>query len=348
MASFLKVASMYKGKNQTRFLNRHHKAWHDALTQILQTPIKSLITCTVMAITLLLTSTLLVAVKSLQAITHYIHASSPVTLYLKSDAKESETRLWIEKLQQEPMIKNVTYISAQQALQELAAQNEYKDILSEVTKNPIPPVILIKLASSNPAQVQTLVTALKNSPLVSAINVDFAWLQRLATLIKLANRISYTLTMLFAIGGIFIISYAIQEATERNSQEMQLLQLMGASSSYIRRPFLYLGTFLGLGAGLVTLLLLALLFLPLKQPLNEVLQTYQLTAKNWFFNIAVVTKVLIQSILLGWLGAWLAFYRNVIAQDTDHKRLKRSYLLGTVLVPRSYGPVAAQRSNRLS
>src|SRR5262245_1568543 len=105
MASFLKGHLMHKGvrnshtkkRNQgkkqkplrfdKRLLINHYKAGVDAFKQLLQTPLSSFVTCIVMAMTILLITTLLATVKSFQQITHYIHTSSPVTVYLKSGTR---------------------------------------------------------------------------------------------------------------------------------------------------------------------------------------------------------------------------------------------------------------------
>jgi cell division transport system permease protein len=292
-----------------RLLLNHHKAGLDAFKQLLQNPLSSIITCLVMAMTILVTTTLFVTLKSFRQVTNYIHSTSPITIYLKSGAREDEINSWVKSLNQEPLIKNITYISPDSALKELADNMDDKNILTEIQENPLPPVLLIKLSSTKEMSIQALVAQLKSSPLVSTIRMDDEWLKRLSVLIKLGNRMSYALTILFGIGVIFIITHTIQGATQRNHQEMEILLLMGANKAYIRRPFLYLGALLGTGAGIIALILLMILFLPLKQPLKEIMDTYQLTEDSWLFSSGMMIRIFITSTLLGWLGAWLAFYR---------------------------------------
>ena len=83
-----------------------------------------------------------------------------------------------------------------------------------------------------------------------------------------------------------------------------MLQLLGASDGFIRRPFLYLGAWYGLGAGLLALALIAAAGLALRGPLAALSASYgsQFALKG--LNGLHSGMVLVATVLLGWLGAW--------------------------------------------
>ncbi|MBA2653588.1 MAG: hypothetical protein H0U71_00785 [Gammaproteobacteria bacterium] len=297
-------------RGDKRLLTNHYKAFTDALNQSISSPLSTLVTCTIIAITLFLTSTLLLTLKSLQQATDYINSSSQVTIYLKTSAQENTISEWLNQLKQDPEIKAVTYISAAQALQELAQQKDFSGLLTNVDQNPLPPVVMLKLNPTTPSKIQDLSQKLRTMPLVASINLDFDWLNRLSALIQLGNRLSLVLSIVFSIGVLFIISHAIQGATQKNRQEMDILELIGASTPYIRRPFLYLGFLLGLGAGIISLILLIVLLIALKTPLFELLRSYNLSYSTLFSLSKVFFLTLLISTSLGWVGAWLAFYKH--------------------------------------
>lgn len=290
------------------FLLSHCKALANAYSQITQAPIATLVTCTVLALTFLLTTTLLLTLKAFQQMTEYIHSGQQITLYLKPNSQPSKINQYLAELRQDEHVNQVTYISPEQALQELSQQHDYKEILKEVSENPLPPVILLKVDFKDKNALNHWASQVKLMPLVENINLDFNLLVRLSSLIKIANRISYGLAIIFSIGALFIISHTIQGATQKNQQEIHLLQLLGADIPFVRRPFLYLGSLLGLGAGVITLVLLVSLALSIKRPLTEFFQSYYLNPWQYFISSKFSLSLISLSTFLGWLGALVAFY----------------------------------------
>ena len=82
--------------------------------------------------------------------------------------------------------------------------------------------------------------------------------------------------------------------------------MLGATDGFIRRPFLYLGAWYGLAAGVLALIMLATAGLALQQPLSDLIasygSTFRLQGPGWFGGLIVLGVAL----ALGWLGAWLA------------------------------------------
>lgn len=287
----------------------HSKAIIGAWMQIKSAPINTVMTCSVIAITLLLTATLLIAFQTLKQVANVAKSSNQATLYLKTESDDFAIKQWIDELKKNPLVQEVTFVSKDQALKELASQADYKEILSEVAENPLPAAIQLKLNIQDKNAVKQFATSIDKAPLVAATHLNFEWLERLSALIRLVQRLSYILPLALGLGVVFIINHAIQGATLRNQQEMCLLQLMGATLSYLRRPFLYTGLFLGLGSGLITLFLMSLLFLAFKHPLSDCLHAYNVSLTLSIFSGALFAKVLLTSGLLGLLGAWFAFHR---------------------------------------
>lgn len=84
-----------------------------------------------------------------------------------------------------------------------------------------------------------------------------------------------------------------------------MLQLLGASDGFIRRPFLYLGAWYGLGAGAVALALIAASGLALRAPLATLADSYGSSFTLHGLDLLHSAMVLVGTLVLGWLGAWL-------------------------------------------
>lgn len=304
-----KIKVNQKQKNHQNFTSIHSSAAMQALRQVRETPLSTFITCAIIAMTLVLTTTLTVTLKTFEHIASYVKNSNQLIVYLKPEGKEFEIEQWLTTLKQKPVVKEITYISKEQALKELANQPDYNEILANIPDNPLPSALLIKLNTDDKALIEPLVNNLKASPFTVAINFDFDWLKRLSIIIWLLRRVSLALEIVFAVGVLLIVNHAIRSATQRNQQEIQLLQLIGASTPYIRKPFIYLGVLLGVGAGLITVSLLIFITFAIKQPLTEFLTAYHLQSQAFLLDFQVLWSLLTVSTLLGVLGAWLSFNR---------------------------------------
>jgi len=84
-----------------------------------------------------------------------------------------------------------------------------------------------------------------------------------------------------------------------------VLQLLGASDGFIRRPFLYLGAWYGLGAGLIALGLVAGAGAALAPPLATLSHSYGSPFVLKGLDLLHSSIVLLAIVVVGWLGAWL-------------------------------------------
>jgi cell division transport system permease protein len=89
-------------------------------------------------------------------------------------------------------------------------------------------------------------------------------------------------------------------------EEISVLQELGATDGFIRRPFLYQGSWLGLLAGGLAIGLLSIALWYLQGPLNELLTSYSSGFRLRSLNLVQAAAIVLASGLLGFLGAWLA------------------------------------------
>lgn len=290
-----------------QLLKKHRLALTGGWQQLVQSPLSSLTTCLIIALSLILTTTLLVSLHAFKHITQQLQTGNQITFYLKND-QEQAARSLLAQLHQNELVKEATYVSPEEALRELSAETEFKEALVDVHDNPLPPVILLTLTSQDKEEIKQLINKISQNGAIASVHLNSQWFDRLYALIALGNRLTYVLSVLFGIGILFIISHAIAEATRKNSEEMVLAELIGATRAYLRRPFLYVGCLLGFFAGLLAVILLIVLSHSLKTPLTALLQSYSLPVPT-LVSTATILQVIAFSTLLGWLGAWISFYK---------------------------------------
>ena len=94
------------------------------------------------------------------------------------------------------------------------------------------------------------------------------------------------------------------EALSRRD-EIAVLQQLGATDGFIRRPFLYLGACYGLVAGALALAMLTTADHALRAPLADLARSYGSRFALQGFDLPQAVGIVVASGVLGWLGAGL-------------------------------------------
>jgi len=119
------------------------------------------------------------------------------------------------------------------------------------------------------------------------------------------------LAILLSIVVITVVFNATRLQVLSHRAEIRVIRLLGATNPYIRRPYYYTGTLLGLIAGLVALVIVAGALQPMNQVIHEFASLYgsefQLTPLNFVFS----AYLLALSALLGLFGAFLSVRHQV-------------------------------------
>jgi cell division transport system permease protein len=113
------------------------------------------------------------------------------------------------------------------------------------------------------------------------------------------------LSALLGLGAALVVGNTVRLDIQARRDEIGVLQLLGASDGFIRRPFLYLGAWYGLGAGALALALVGIAGLALRPPLAALSQSYASPFVLHGLDLLHSSLVLVGTVVLGWLGAWL-------------------------------------------
>src|SRR3546814_12468545 len=73
----------------------------------------------------------------------------------------------------------------------------------------------------------------------------------------------------FLLGALLVVGNTVRLDLQSRREEISVLQLLGATDGFIRRPFLYLGAWYGIGAGAIALGLLSTAGHALREPLAQ-------------------------------------------------------------------------------
>jgi cell division transport system permease protein len=209
----------------------------------------------------------------------------------------------------------IAFVPREQALASLKAKSGLSDVLDTLGENPLPDGYVLKLDSFKSAADATVVDAiagqLRALPGVDTVQVDSAWVKRLAALLGVLR---LALMLLAGTLGMVVIAVVfntirLQVLTQRD--EIAVSKLIGATDNFIHRPFYYTGVLLGVCAGGVALGAVALALRPLNTAIAEFARLYASEFQLAPLNPVAIGALLAISAALGLAGALLSVQRHL-------------------------------------
>jgi cell division transport system permease protein len=115
--------------------------------------------------------------------------------------------------------------------------------------------IRLKPGSRDPATVKKVAARVQAYAFLNDVRYGEEWISKLYRLRNIASIAGVVLGLAFAAVSVIIIGATIRMAVLSRAQEISIMRLVGATDSYIRRPFLLEGFAKGVAGGLLALLL---------------------------------------------------------------------------------------------
>lgn len=293
------------------YLSRHIQSGLYSLGKITRAPLASLMTCFIIGVALALPALLFVGLKNAALMSHPIKGTQQITLYLQANTSASQVHTLLAMLKKESRIKSAQAISPEEGLHELQKQAGTMIVTDNLQNNPLPWAVTIEPIDTieNPAQFEQLATTLKQLPLVENVQLDILWVKRLASLMSVLQRTWFALAIFLSLAVLFIVNNTIRSATEQHHKEIEVIQLIGGTHAFIRRPFLYTGMTYGLLGGIIAWVLIMMLLIALNGPVHRLADLYGSPFSLVGLSFSNLFILLTGSVLLGLAGSWVAVTR---------------------------------------
>jgi cell division transport system permease protein len=209
-------------------------------------------------------------------------------------------------------VRTARFVSRDTALAELGRAGGMDEVIASLPQNPLPDAIVVTLATSDPILAERLEIELKSLPKVVHVQADSAWVRRLDGMLRLGRTAVVLLGGLLAVALVAVTFNTIRLQILTQRDEIELCRLIGATHAYIRRPFFYLGSLLGLLGGLTALVIVLAGLAALNRDLMTLAQLYGADIRLSFPGLREMGAVLGAAAGLGWLGAYLSVSRHLL------------------------------------
>ena len=297
------------------FLQRHAQVALDSLGRLYRNRVASLMTASVIAIALAMPSGLYLLLGNLERLSGSWDGQASLSVFLQQDISSDEAAALATQVGEWPGIESVQLITPAQALEEFTRQSGFADVLGVLEENPLPHVMIVLPSGeyNDPAAANTLRERFEKLPETALAQLDLQWVQRLAAILDIAERVILIISALLALAVMLVIGNTIRLEIQNRRDEIVVTKLIGATNGFVRRPFLYSGIWYGTLGGSVAWLLVATGFWLLSEPVSRLAGLYHSDFSLETLPLPLLGILLAAGMLLGLLGSWLAVGRHLAA-----------------------------------
>jgi cell division transport system permease protein len=275
----------------------------------------------VMTVALFVVGTTMIASVFLDSSLQSIKDKVDVNVYFNADAPESDIFIMKRGIEALPEVKEVTYISRDQAIQNFKDrhQNDYlmTQALDELVDNPLGAILNIK--AKDTAQYEAIAKHIKGEQDAAGpggnliYNVNYSKnkvvIDKLTAITAGVERVSLAILLLLVAIAIVITFNTIRLAIYISREEIAIMRLVGANNTFVRGPFIVEGAMYGMVSAIVA----TALFYPVTLWLKGATQDFYGGIDLFYYYIANLNQIflvlLAVGVTLGVISSYMAVRR---------------------------------------
>jgi cell division transport system permease protein len=182
--------------------------------------------------------------------------SAEFSVYLRDDATSEQRGMVEALLDQSRAVSGREYVSKDQALARFRREfAELASLTGELGENPCPASLEVRLQDRTDADGagELLLRRVATLPGVSDVRYDRVWLARVGRALDALRRVGLALALVLAAAAAVTVASVVRLGMQARKDEIEIMELVGASSAFIRGPFVAEGLLQGGIGALVAL-----------------------------------------------------------------------------------------------
>lgn len=306
-----KQSSSFSSRFQHWVQHHQREAGHSFL-RLAQSPFSTLMTVLVMTISLSLPLALGKLLDDAHGAVSGWDGEARLSLYLRDDTPPAVQQSVLTKARAILGVASVRLITPDAAMVEFKKHSGYGPALEQLDSNPLPALLEVFPRDTADAHAMTQLRDLfAQWPEVALAEVDIAWVQRLQSILEIGHRLLWAIGCALLLGALLVVGNTIRLSIESRRDEIRVITLLGGTHGFVRRPFIYMGIWCGLSAGVFTLAGVSALVYWLNDPVTQLARLYGSQFALTYPSLQTGAAIVAGASMLGWLGAWVAVGRHL-------------------------------------
>jgi cell division transport system permease protein len=228
-----------------------------------------------------------------------------LTIYLNDSAKEVEVNQLEKSLSMADYTKSTNYVSKEQAAESMKAETG-EDFMDFVGYNPLQNSIDVHLKADfvTTETLKSITEELKNKKFIEDIRYDNDLVELMNDNVKKITFWVLIISAIFTVIAVLLINSSIRLAVYSKRFIIKTMQMVGATKTFIRRPFVFKSVQLGVIGAIVALIGMGIVLYYLNQTFPEL----ELLQKPVLLGILFV-GIFLLGIVITWLSTFIATQR---------------------------------------
>ena len=276
-------------------------AVEEALVSLRRSGRSAIMSLATIAIAFTTLGAFLLASANLEATAERWAEAAEMSIYLAESLDEAARTALVADLQSNAAVSGVEYVSKDAALERF--RRDFPDLadVANSVDNPFPSALEVRLrpdrASGDAAGA--LATALAQRDGVADVRYDRQWLERLLGAIATVRLGGLFIAGVLMLGAAFTVAAVVRLSLEARHAEVDIMQLVGAPSSFVRGPFVMEGLLLGGVGAAFALVVLWAAYVAWRGRIDEAVAALLPAGHLAFLGASDVVFVLLAGLVVG-------------------------------------------------
>ncbi len=292
--------------------DQHFYGFFSSLGRLVARPWATALTVLVLGFALALPLLFWLVYDNARALSGGLREAREVTAFLKPGLDARVADALAAELRGRTDIADVVVRTPEQGLAEFRQLSGFGEALDALHGNPLPSVLVVMPRDVGSADPPVL-AALQADTRVDLVQYDAAWRRKLTGILHFGERVVQVVAALLALATLLVIGNTVRMDIQARSAEISVMQMIGASNAFVRRPFLYAGLWYGLLGAALALVIVAAVEFALAEPVGRLVDSYAQRFTLHGIGAEVVLALVFASAALGWCGAWIVTARHLAA-----------------------------------
>ena len=276
--------------------------------QIFRSPYQSLAAIMVVTLSLFLICASTFIGLGLQTTLKYFESKPQVSAFLRDEIKTSEIDLIKTKIMSLGGVKGIDYISKESALEIYQKQNKDKpQLLEMVTAKTLP--ASLEVTTDNLEDLKKVAELLKQENMIEDVIFQEDIVTSLSGWITTIRLLAIIFGSYLSVMSILVVLVIVGMKISQRREELEILKLLGASSWYIKSPFLLEGIIYGVTASLISWVSCYLIILIETPYLSSFFQGIIILPLSPMTTLPVLGGLVLVGTFIGLIGSWVAVAR---------------------------------------
>lgn len=301
------------------WLAAHGMACAAAIRRLIVHPFAAFFEIFVLGIALSLPVGLVVVVETARALLGQHPTKPEMSVFLDLGTSAQAVDALRKRLRTLPDVQDVVFVARQDAAKNLRKSAGLAEVLDALPENPLPDAFTVRLRTRETARLDSLRADIERWPQVAVVQADSGWARKVETALAVGRSSALLLGLLFAIAAVAVTFNTVRLQMLGRREEIQLSRLIGATDSFIRRPFLWFGALQGLLGGAAALGIVVGALRAIERPITDFAVAYGAPIRPPEVAVEHLAGFLAATTLLGILAAALAVGRHLWARGVRRR-----------------------------